>query len=1060
MGYKAKNFFMVRIPILSINEYKEIVCAEKKMSEQIQEFINNPIFMEGIEIASPDLYNKIEKAKVDGSVLFDKKIYSSLLKYATRAYSRTTPFGLFTGFGIGYFSEKTNMFVSQDSNYQKRARADMEWVNKMVSILENDFKFMTHIKLYSNDSTYLKGERLLNTYLLNQDMQGKGEENTVASVRVTKQLEYVLQLCAKGNEFGKTVIALQEYNSNVEKVVIEEYIKKLLQNGYLYSELRMQKSNIDPLRYIAKYVRRFETDKIKYSDINRIIDLIDQYNEGKIGDGEAQIRNIKLKMQEIASVKNYLQVDYKLKLQKENIGENVKNKCEEIVTALMDLGMCFSEPQHLQKYKKIFMEKYGVYREIPILELLDSDMGIGAPEGYLRPNQFKGSFGNFSNIRNEAKEKFKQMILSKVIYANYVGDESITITDQDIEKIKSWKNDKYAVEYPSSIDMNFMIFAEDITSLNSGKYKLAVGPNWGTNMAGRTLGRFSDMLKEKEKKLYDGLYREDKNLIEDEYILSEIVEEPSRGRLGNVILNENSAEYQTTIGCMKNMNVKQINVKDILVGIDRKTNNFYLKSKIYGKKIKYTSFNMLNPLLNSNVGRFIKEVSSIEILKFYQVMQTLAMDEFTYMPRVEYNNCILQPRIWRLSMDTLDMPKTYNEFKKNFSLWKRKWKLPNHVYQKKHDDIFIYDFNNDIQLEELFRSLKREKNILLTEYGKEKFWLENPSGEKFYSEFVFSFFREKKHGISKMDKKEIFAINSCISKNQAPEIEKENVRICGINEDGWLYFKLYCRELDAIITNEVLPFCKQWMEKGVIKQFYFIRYADPDIHIRLRIQMNDFKENTNNIICYTWLNNLSRNSKIKEYTINIYERELERYGGAIPFDYVEKFFCLDSMYITEVLSTKRTEEMNEQLVVMSNIFILNIFDNSYERQLNLFENYMTNLNNYKKEFKKSMKEYIMICKLLNDYIPLKKLKFKNSGGIDEVIQLLNSRNEMLKQYIIKLHELDKQGGLANTIDDIIFSILHMHCNRFRGNRIFETKTLELTYRCIYAYKNYIKNVEK
>lgn len=626
MRYKAENFFMVRIPIFSINEHLEIINEDKNMSEQVQALINNEIFMEGIAVASPELYKRVEKAKREGTVLGDKKIYNSLLKYAIRAYSRTTPFGLFTGIGIGLFSDNTNMLMTRISDCKKRARVDMEWVNHIVLMLENDFRFMEHIKLYSNNSVYLKGGRLFNTYLSDSYVLRKSRSNTIVSIKFTKQLERLLDLCENGAFFEEIVDDIKRCNPNADEVIIKEYIKTLLENGYLFSELRMQKSNVDPLQHIANYVRRFETEKIKYADIDKIVNLIDEYNECKIGCGRAKIRDIQSQMQEITSVKNYLQVDYKINLKKNNIGENVKKECEEIVTTLMELGTCFSEPQHLQKYKSAFMEKYGSYREISILKLLDPDMGIGAPEGYQYPSQFSGYFNNFSKVNNAFAKKFSQMLLDKVLYANFSGEKSVIITDQDIEKLKHGKRERGTTEYPDAIDMNFFIYAKDTEALNRGEYKLALGPNWGTDMAGRTLGRFSDMLNEKEKSLYDGLYAKVKDLVKDEYILAEIVEEPSKGRLGNIILNKNNAEYQTTIGCMKNMNIKQINVKDILVGVDRKTNNFYLKSKKYGKQIKYVSFNMLSPLFNSNIGRFVKEISSINVSKFYQLMQNLAMD--------------------------------------------------------------------------------------------------------------------------------------------------------------------------------------------------------------------------------------------------------------------------------------------------------------------------------------------------------------------------------------------------------------------------------------------------
>ena len=55
---------------------------------------------------------------------------------------------------------------------------------------------------------------------------------------------------------------------------------------------------------------------------------------------------------------------------------------------------------------------------------------------------------------------------------------------------------------------------------------------------------------------------------------------------------------------------------------------------------------------------------------------------------------------------------------------------------------------------------------------------------------------------------------------------------------GWIYLKIYiCEEVaDEFIYSEMCGFINNLKDKKILKQWFFIRYSDPDFHIRLRIK--------------------------------------------------------------------------------------------------------------------------------------------------------------------------------------------------------------------------------
>lgn len=53
----------------------------------------------------------------------------------------------------------------------------------------------------------------------------------------------------------------------------------------------------------------------------------------------------------------------------------------------------------------------------------------------------------------------------------------------------------------------------------------------------------------------------------------------------------------------------------------------------------------------------------------------------------------------------------------------------------------------------------------------------------------------------------------------------------------WLYLKAYTgtASADHILTDTVGPVIEQLRESGVVDHWFFLRYADPEHHLRLRL---------------------------------------------------------------------------------------------------------------------------------------------------------------------------------------------------------------------------------
>ena len=89
---------------------------------------------------------------------------------------------------------------------------------------------------------------------------------------------------------------------------------------------------------------------------------------------------------------------------------------------------------------------------------------------------------------------------------------------------------------------------------------------------------------------------------------------------------------------------------------------------------------------------------------------------------------------------------------------------------------------------------------------------------------------------------------------------------------------------------------------------------------------------------------------------------------------------------------------------------------------------------------KKCKNYIsLINDILNKNFPLSKEIEREVKNIETALLL----------YKKQLQYFNKSNSLTNEINDIIFSIVHMHCNRLTGENLYERKYLEIVRNAMY-----------
>ena len=137
--------------------------------------------------------------------------------------------------------------------------------------------------------------------------------------------------------------------------------------------------------------------------------------------------------------------------------------------------------------------------------------------------------------------------------------------------------------------------------------------------------------------------------------------------------------------------------------------------------------------------------------------------------------------------------------------------------------------------------------------------------------------------------------------------------------DEWLFFKVYCgvNTSDELLVKKILPLAHRLMKEKIIIRWFFIRYSDPDYHLRVRFLLNS-TDNIGYVITKTResLSTYLKTNEVYKVVIDTYQREIERYG-ANYIEISESIFHAGSECIATILKNlKDNSELRWQVAFL------------------------------------------------------------------------------------------------------------------------------------------------
>nr|WP_315032761.1 lantibiotic dehydratase family protein [uncultured Chryseobacterium sp.] len=730
--YQFFEKYSVRTPLFSSKKFLEAVNKDEISDEELQyKFADNLVFLEALYLASPDLYEEITGWLQKEKQLSQKeyqKLKHTILKYYSRMSTRCTPFGLFSGVGLGGFNENSECEeLCEDQIYTdylvRDTRLDMYFLVSLAQHLVKKPQIRNKLLFYPNNTIYKVGTKI--RYIEYQYSGGK-RDYIISSAPLSEELQEVLQ-CSKQ---GKTMHQLAEIltTEDIAREEALEFIEELIDNQVLTSEIEPNVSGRDFLDTIISVLER-----LKAYEVNILMSI-----KNKLDELDRNIGNVISKYTDIENLIASFEIEYDQKYlfqtdlyHKDNSALSTYWK-KELKTAFSFLNKInlSAKDIRLEKFKKAFNDRFEA-QEVPLQYVLDSEIGIG----YKQSPSLKGIHPYLDDLLLPISEKHKsinielnpvQRVLNEKLQGALLENQyKIELLDNDFEELREIWDD-----LPDTIS-----FLAEIISEN-GKEKLFFNGSTGSSAA-NLLGRFCSDKSEVHKLTKTIADRED--VLNPEYILAEVIHLPE-ARIGNVIRRPTIRHYEIPYMAQSVLpEENQIPLDDLYISL--KNDKIILRSRRLNKEIRPYLTNAHNYFHNTlPVYHFLSDLYSQEIRGGLHFNWGGLKEIYKFLPRVEYKNIILSKASWKiydkdiifLEQFILDKNKLLSELKN----WRLKRRIPIWVQWVESDNTLTLNLENYTLATLFIQTIKKKKAIMIEEF------LFNEK-EDFKHEYVFPMYRLK-----------------------------------------------------------------------------------------------------------------------------------------------------------------------------------------------------------------------------------------------------------------------------------------------------------------------------
>lgn len=952
--YRPLDWAVVRTPLLPIDRYPFAAPST----------VDNPLVRRALAVGAGDLPRALERPPADAKGR--DRLAGKLLRYLIRMSTRPTPFGLFAGVALANWGATTDLALSGERT--SRTRPDMGWLLEFVAVLERRPEVRCGLRVFANPAAFVRADRVFLSE--RAPVADSDEPGRPVSLRATTPVRKVLARTRRPIPYEELVAGLA-IELAVDRATVERLVDQLWEHTVLLSDLRPPLTVTEPARYVAD---RLAAIAAAGGHAAALADLLAEIAAWDGLDAEQAIAGypkLVVRAESVHSVKRSakgpFQSDMAVGLAGRRINRAVAEEAARAAELMLRLSCSPRGFSHLDGYRARFEERYGSDREVPLLELLDPEIGLGPTE------------------RSTSDKAHGDPLLANLAAsAIHDGVMEIELDEATVAELETWT--VCPENAPTSVDLAVFVTAESREAIDNGDFRLVIGPNVGAPVAGRTLGRFADLLGAPAEAALREVAAAEDNLAPGK-LWAEVSYLPHKARTSNVAVRPLTRTHELAFDTSPSG--ENLPVDELAVTV--RNGRFVLLWQ--GQEVVPCAGHMLNPRLAPPVIRFLEEISHDGRAQLGEFCWGYAT-EFPFLPRVRSGRVVLAPARWRVDRAALD----------DFGRWREKWRVPRHVYLATMDNRLLLDLDRPEHLAQL-----RAESLPLVLHealpAPDQAWLPGPDGH-YIAEFMVP-----------------LVLTSAMPAPRRSTAVRADMRRSWPPGSGWLYAKLYHVPTyeDDLISLAFRDFAAEVTVAGLVEDWFFLRYSDPDPHLRIR-----FRGEPDPVTAelaprlLRWGAKLVSDGYCRRLCLDTYEQEVERYGGPAAIGAAERLFTADSKATVDLLHLVRSGvlQVERNLLAASTVDDL-LTGLGFDSGPHCAERVQ--------DRREAAEEYREKARVLREVLGDPGWLARQPGG-QEAVAILAERRRAVEEFARAIDGLE----LARTPRDIAGSMVHMHCNRLLG----------------------------
>jgi thiopeptide-type bacteriocin biosynthesis protein len=912
-GFTTSGFFALRTPLLPIEDFLALshglafsrslrdggdlavsVAADRKLlCTRLQQFSDRTEVREALWLASPEFSAALSIWRQDPESKKGQRLEQALYRYIARMTSRPTPFGLFAGCCLGTIGEATRLELGPRAVYWRRSRLDMEYLCNLANKISSDPTLQGRVSFRPNTSLYLAAGRYhhARSYLAENVRSYR-----LVATEPTSYLDATLERASSGATADSLSSALVKDDPAISVEEAQAYVRQLIESQLLVSDLVPPITGPEPVNHMLSQFADAECSSFKRG-LHSVAKNLYQLDQGRVGNDLATYQEIIDTISELPvefQREHLIQVDLMKPAGRVCLGQHLIHD----VLRGVDVLHCAvsSTVDAFKEFKDSFRERYQE-QEVPLVLALDDEVGIGFERKDSLGAMVEPLIENLDlrdQSRIEAKATTRDFVLLRKL--EELARQKSTILELDDDLLRSLR-----VENPVPLPDAFAVMGTvaaipaDGTAAKYSFYLHGVfGPS-GANL----LGRFChahDALTTCVKK---HVQAEEDAKSGENVVFAEVAHLPE-GRVGNILYRPVLRHYEIPfLAASRTPRDRQISVSDLLVSVEN--DRVILRSRRLGCQV----LPRLTSAHSYSHGRNLKLYKFLCLLQGQGVAGTLAwnwgiLDQVPFLPRVVIGNIVLAPARWRISKDVIRKLSSGRgpERLRGIHEWRVGAELPRFVLLAEADNRLLIDFENVLSIETLIEYIKNRESAMLLEMfpGPDGLCAHGPEGS-FTHEIVIPFVRAKAQSLQPEHN------TSVLPTNRRSKTIGDGQRSF-LPGSEWLFAKVYASpaQIDRLLIEHIKPLVEEVLASADADRWFFVRYADPHWHLRLRFHGTPRTLSTQ-VLPQLW-ERLERQPQGRLWRVQFdtYERELERYGGIAGIRVAERLFQFDSELVLELLA--------------------------------------------------------------------------------------------------------------------------------------------------------------